>query len=193
MTGNITDTYDKRELIFHSSALLTKPLIYNADSVLRCRSLLHYKTHVGFNSTIQARTVGLWKARQVHKSSIVASHCVKVCFETKLTLQCSSRWCEVIKSMSSGRFFSVFSFRDPSKISDDWAYDLYPLAEWDLIQQVHLFQSSCQMTHRTAELSWTARALIGREHDSPAPTATRRDRPYWPSNSGNRKQFVEKQ
>lgn len=100
--------------------------------------------------------------------------------KTKLTWQCSSRWCEVIKWIFSSRFFSVFSFtRDPSKISDDLAHNPCPPAEWDLIQQVDLFQSSsCQMTHRTAELTCAARALIGRR-PAPRHTATRRDRPHW--------------
>lgn len=58
-------------------------------------------------------------------------------------------------------------------MSYSWTQNLCPPAELDPIQQVHVFPSSCQMTHRTAELSWAARALIGRRH---SPAQQRRER-----------------
>lgn len=118
----------------------------------------------------------------------------KVWSKTKLTWQCSSRWCEVIKSIWSSRFFSVFAFtRDPSKISDDLVHNLCPRLNGTWFNKC-IYSRAAAVRWLTAQLSYHAQLELWLVAGlRPAPQRREGTSHIWPSYSGKRKQFVEKQ
>ncbi len=145
-----------------------------------------------FNSSIHTLTVGLWKGRQVHKSSIVASYCMVKSDPKRNSPGNAARGDVRLYNRSSPVASLVFfHLRGIRQISDDLAHNLCPPGAWTWFNKC-VYSRAAAVRWLTVQLSYHARLELWLVAGlRPAPQRREGTAHIWPSYSRNRKQFVE--